>query len=200
MAYEPAGMAEKLGNRYEGRWVAKQLLALINEGIKSVTVELIGTNEQGVDLLVISKDNISQFQQCKARFGSKESFSVSDIDSYGILNNMKDHFDRDPKNEFAIVSAIPSRTFADICESARNSNDIPSDFYQHQIYEIGKARRDIFNNYCKYLKLNHKDEHDLILAFDYLKRTYIIHYPEDQNTWSDLLYKANILLTGDPES
>jgi hypothetical protein len=200
MAYEPGGMAEKLGNRYEGKWVSKQLLALINEEIKSVTVELVGTREQGVDLLVIRKDNISQFQQCKARFGSKESFSVSDIDSYGILNNMKDHFNCDPKNEFAIVSAISSRTFADICESARNSNDNPSDFYKYQIYEIGKLRRDVFDDYCKYLKLNPGDKHDLILAIDYLKHTYIVHYPEDQNTWSDLLYKANILLTGDPET
>ena len=26
MAFEPGGLADKLGNRYEGRWVAKQLL------------------------------------------------------------------------------------------------------------------------------------------------------------------------------
>ena len=31
MAFEPGGRADKLGNRYEGRWVAKQLLRLLNE-------------------------------------------------------------------------------------------------------------------------------------------------------------------------
>lgn len=41
MAFEPGGMANKLGNRYEGRWVAKQLLRLLNEEIESVTVNLI---------------------------------------------------------------------------------------------------------------------------------------------------------------
>ena len=41
MAFESGGMANKLGNRYEGRWVAKQLLRLLNEEIHSVIVELI---------------------------------------------------------------------------------------------------------------------------------------------------------------
>ena len=40
MAFEPGGMAEKLGNRYEGRWVAKKLLELLDEQVKSVTVEI----------------------------------------------------------------------------------------------------------------------------------------------------------------
>ncbi len=51
-------MADKLGNRYEGRWVAKQLLRLLNEDIKSVTVELIGPDEEGVDLLVVKEDGV----------------------------------------------------------------------------------------------------------------------------------------------
>jgi hypothetical protein len=41
MGFEPGPMADKLGNRYEGRWVAKQLLRLLNEDIQSVTVELM---------------------------------------------------------------------------------------------------------------------------------------------------------------
>lgn len=31
MGFEPGGRADKLGNRHEGRWVAKQLLRLLNE-------------------------------------------------------------------------------------------------------------------------------------------------------------------------
>ena len=73
MAFETGGMSEKLGNRYESRWVAKQLLRLLNEEIKSVTVELIGPDERGVDLLVVDKDGVRQLQQCKARCGGRES-------------------------------------------------------------------------------------------------------------------------------
>ncbi len=53
MGFEPGGMGDKLGNRYEGRWVAKQLLRLLNEEVLSVTIELIGPDERGVDLLVV---------------------------------------------------------------------------------------------------------------------------------------------------
>jgi hypothetical protein len=37
-------------------------------------------------------------------------------------------------------------------------------------------------------------------AFDYLRRTYINLYPDDQNTWEDLLADAGYLLTGEPET
>jgi len=83
MAFEPGGMSEKLGNRYEGRWVAKQFLWLLNEEIQSVTVELIGPDERGVDLLVVEKDGTRQLQQCKARCGSRGGVVNSRLKKYG---------------------------------------------------------------------------------------------------------------------
>jgi hypothetical protein len=148
MAFEPGGMAEKLGNRYEGRWVAKQLLRLLNEKIKSVTVELIGPDEQGVDLLVVNKDGNPQLQQCKARCKSSEYWSISALK--GILDNLKDHLSRDRNNEFALVTAIPAQTFADIRESSKNSNDNPGDFFQYQkgqdVVVHGAARKGIVHD------------------------------------------------------
>lgn len=85
MAFEPGGMSEKLGNRYEGRWVAKQLLRLLNEKIRSVTVELIGPDEPGVDLLVVGKDGVRQLQQCKARYGGREFWTISALREKGIF-------------------------------------------------------------------------------------------------------------------
>ena len=108
MAFEPGGMADKLGNRYEGRWVAKQLLRLLNEEIQSVTIELIGPNEQGVDLQIVNKNGIRQLQQCKARLGNSENWSVTDLKNKGILTNLKNHLARDSQQEFALISPIPS--------------------------------------------------------------------------------------------
>jgi len=199
MGFEPGGMAEKLGNRYEGRWVVKQLLRLLNEEIKSVTVELIGPDEQGVDLLVVKKDGARQLQQCKARFGSRESWSIAALRSTGILGHLKDHLSRDPKQEFAFVSAIPARTFGDICDSARNSDDSPKDFFQFQIQQVGEDRRRVFQDFCDALELDPNRESDLETAFEYLKRTYIELFPDDHNAWSDLLTWTDFLLTGKPE-
>jgi len=200
MAFEPGGKSEKLGNRYEGRWVAKQLLRLLNEEIQSVTVELIGPDERGVDLLVVGKDGVRQLQQCKARCSSRESWTIAMLRSKGILEHLKDHLDRDPHCEFALVSAIPARSFADICESARNSNDNPRDFFQYQIEAIGEKRRKDFKGFCDSLGLDTQRDDDLERAFDYLKRTHIELFPDDRNTWSDLLTWTGFILTGKPET
>ncbi len=200
MAFEPGGMSEKLGNRYEGRWVVKQLLRLLNEQIKSVTVEPIGLDEQGVDLLVVGNDGVRQLQQCKARCGSRVSWTVTELRNKRILKHLKEHLDRDPNHEFALVSAIPARTFADICESARNSNDNPRDFFQYQIEGIGEKRRKDFQEFCDALGLDPQIDDDLEKAFDYLKRTHIELFPDDSATWSDLLTWTGFHLTGVPET
>ena len=200
MAFEPGGMADKFGNRYEGRWVARQLLRLLNEEIHSVTVELIGPDERGVDLLIVNKDGSRQLQQCKARFGSREAWSIAALSSKGILNHLKNHLNRDLKQEFALISAIPGQSIADICESARNSNDNPIDFFQYQIQEIGGKRPDIFREFCSALQLNPNEEKDLRKAFDYLKRTFIELFPDNQNTRETLLTWAGFLLNGEPET
>lgn len=200
MAFEPGGMSEKLGNRYEARWVSKQLLRLLNEEIESVTVELIGPDEQGIDLLVVKKDSTRQLQQCKARCGSRESWTVGALLDKGILGNLNDHLDRDPTQEFALVSAIPARSLGDICESARNSNDNPSDFFQFQIEAVSQQRRKDFQDFCGAVGLDPQKEDDLNKALDYLKRIHIELFPDDRNTWHDLLTWTGFLLTCAPET
>ncbi|MDD2815232.1 MAG: hypothetical protein PHP00_05770 [Thiotrichaceae bacterium] len=79
MALETGGLADKLGNRYEGRWVAKQLLLLLDEKNTSVIIEAIGEDEKGVDLWVETKNGERQAHQCKARNASKDNWSISDI-------------------------------------------------------------------------------------------------------------------------
>jgi hypothetical protein len=200
MAFEPGGISDKLGNRYEGRWVAKQLLRLLNEEILSVTVELIGPEEQGVDLLVVKKDRVRQLQQCKARFGNQNSWSVRALDTRGILGHLRNHLSSDALVEFALVSSIPAQPLVDICDSARNSNDNPQDFYNYQIQNVGTQRQDAFSEFCAALELKPDQPDELTTVFDYLQRTYIELFPDDRNTWSDLLTMAGFLLTGEPET
>ena len=148
MAFEPGGMSEKLGNRYEGRWVAKQLLRLLNEEIESVTVELIGPDERGVDLLVVGKNDVRHLQQCKARCAGRESWTIAALRDKAILKHLAFHLSRNPKQEFALVSAIPAQSFADICDSARNSNDNPRDFFQYQIEDVSQQRQKFFRGFA----------------------------------------------------
>ncbi len=197
MPFESGGLADKLGNRYEARWVAQQLLSLLNEKNQSVTIEAIGDDEKGVDLWILTRDGIRQAHQCKARNASKEFWSISDLENRGILFNLKYQLDRDPNYEFVFVSSIGSSNLNDICEYARRSDNNPDNFYKGKIQNQSKEINKCFANFCKYLCLNPNNQAELKQAFDYLKRTYIFVYPDDYGTWHSLLSLAEYLLIGD---
>lgn len=200
MAFEPGGYSDKLGNRHEGRWVVKQLLRVLNEEVHSVTYEPIGDDQNGVDLIVESNSGAKQLQQCKARNASKDNWSIADLHNRGILRHLKFHLDRDTKHEFAFITGVPASVFRDICESARNSNGNPEDYYNFQIQQIGENRRKAYGKFCEYLNLNQNDVADRAIAFDYLRRTHIVLWPDDQNSYDELLGWASVLVNGEPRS
>jgi hypothetical protein len=72
MAVELGGRAEKLGNRYEGLWVARNLLHVLAGEAVSVTVEGIGDDEAGVDLWVSFRDR-REAHQCKRSSAARGS-------------------------------------------------------------------------------------------------------------------------------
>ena len=200
MAFEPGGYASKLGNRYEGRWVVKQLLRLLNEKLMYVTIEAVGDDERGVDLWITRHDGHRQAQQCKARNGSENSWAVSDLHNRGILAAMSCQLDRHDCNEFLLVSAVPATVLGDICESARQSPGDPEAFFQHQIEAIGEGRRRAFNQFCQYLSLDHGQAAGRAAAYKYLRRMYLILWSDDQNSHDELLAWAGMLCTGKPET
>jgi len=199
MAFEPGGRADKLGNRHEGRWVAKQLLRLLMEEVNTVTVEAIGDDEKGVDLWVVLKNGTKQAQQCKARNASKEYWTMGDLKTRDILNNLNSHLSRNDTVEFMLVSGVPFTNLHDICFSARNSNS-SEEFYHHQIKGIGENRLNIFEHFCYGLSLNPQNQADRHRAYSYLKRIRIEVYPDNDNTWSDMLTIVSILMSGKPET
>jgi|GEM_PF-2010551 hypothetical protein len=72
LSFETGGRVDKFGNRYEERWIVKQLLGLLYEEIQSVTIEPIGEIEAGVDLWIRNRDGEIEYQQCKARNANKD--------------------------------------------------------------------------------------------------------------------------------
>jgi hypothetical protein len=89
MGFEPGGRSDKLGNRFEGRWTARQLLRLLNEEIRSVTLEAVGDDERGVDLWIELNSGSKEAHQCKARNRSKESWGINDLKNREVLNHLR---------------------------------------------------------------------------------------------------------------
>jgi len=198
MGFEPGGRADKLGNRYEGRWIAKQFLRILNEEIHSVTIEAVGDDERGVDLWVEHKSGLREAHQCKARNGSKESWSIADLNIRGILDHICFQLERSQNCNFLFVSGVHAALLNDICFSARNSNSNPEDFYKHQV-DCSGDRRKLVRQFCDYLKLNVDDSEDRKKAYDYFRRIRIELYPDTQDSYNDLLTMSGFLLKGEPE-
>jgi len=199
MPFETGGMADKLGNRYEGHWLVTKLLSLLNEKILSITVEAIGDDERGVDLWIVQKNGVRQAHQCKARNGSKEYWDIGDLASRGVLGNLRYQLDRDPTHEFFFVSSVGAELFRSICDFARRSDNNPELFYQEKILKRGQDVQKYFKKFCDYMSLNPAEESDRVRAFQYLNRTYVTLYPDDQGTWQNLLDLTDSLLLGEPE-
>ncbi|WP_428306514.1 NACHT domain-containing protein [Lacipirellula sp.] len=198
MALEPGGYADKVGNRYEDLWVARQLLRVLNEELSSVTVEAVGEDEVGTDLWIVQKNGVRQAQQCKVRNVSRDHWSLSDLANRGILRGIQTQLARDPTYEFALVTAISATIVHDICKSARNSAGDSENFYANQIQAIGEDRRQAFRAFCDYLDLDSDSTDDRYTAFTYLQRIFIEHWPDTNTSRRDLNGLAQVLVTGDP--
>ena len=197
MALEPGGYADKVGNRYEGRWIVRQLLRVLNETLKSVVVEAIGDDQDGIDLCVELPTGAQRSQQCKIRNLNNDKWTVADLDRRGVLSAMRSFLDKAATHEFSFVSALPSTVLHDLCESARASAGDAEIYYEHQIEKVGKERRQVFADFCSRLGLDSTKKPDRAAAFLYLRRIFIELWPDNATTRDDLLQEAATLVNGD---
>ncbi len=196
MALEPAGYADKLGNRYEGRWTVRQLLCVLNETLRSVVVEKVGDDQQGVDLCVELPSSASRAEQCKIRNGNSDKWTIADLGSRGIFTAMKMFLDKSPRNEFCLVTPLPSTALLDLCQSARASGEDPEAYFVHQVQKISAVRRQGFADFCGRVEVDACDPSGRAAAFSYLKRFYIESWSNDLIRRDDLLREANTLVHG----
>ncbi|EGU39376.1 NACHT domain-containing protein [Vibrio splendidus] len=194
MALEAGGYAEKLGNRYESNWIAYQLLRLLQEKISYVTVEPIGDDEVGVDLVIGNNDGSHEHHQCKASSGNSEYWLLSKLHSSNILKNASFQINRGA-TEFHLVSPLSSRIISDLCESALNSNAMPFDFLEHQVKQ-SQEREKCFSSLCEYLGLSVDLEEDIRKAMRFLQRFKIIRYDLTKHNQSELEDKAASMFNG----
>lgn len=132
MALELGGRADKDGNRYENYFLGKQLLLLAEELLKTVEVEPLGEEGQGVEYTVVKPDNTRIYYQCKAANGTKPHWSVADLADHKVFENAKAHILRSDKNEFHFISPLSYKNLDDLCLRARR-NHSAVDFIEHQV-------------------------------------------------------------------
>ena len=155
MAHEKGGRADKLGNRYEDRWVAEQLLNLCRERIQSLVHEPVGEAADDADVLICRTDGVVELHQCKSSNANKDKWSISDLKERGILFRAKKHLDADHTHQYKLVSPLSCQAMVTLIERANNSTDNPRDFYDYQIKAIDNKISDaIEKNFNSFLECN----------------------------------------------
>src|SRR5436309_106889 len=104
MTIERGGRADKLGNRYEGRWVARNLLLVLDGQLVSLTVEAVGDDEQGVDLWLAHPDGTREAQQCKRKNRNKGRWGIGELRIQGVLGHLAHQLRRNVRHRFTLVS------------------------------------------------------------------------------------------------
>lgn len=178
VSLEPGGFAEKIGNRYESSWITYQLLRLLDEKISYVQVEPLGEDEDAVDVIIGNLDGSRELHQCKIGNVSDNAWSIATLQSKELLTKGFQHILSGSKF-YKVVSRIGFRLLEDICESARNSTESSSNFFEYQIQEISEERRKLFSELCIRLGLNSSDSIDLDKAFKFLQGFEITQFNED---------------------
>lgn len=194
MAFEKGGRADKAGNKYEINWVIYQLLKIIDEKIYSVTLEVLGEDERGTDLLIVSNEAIIEHQQCKARNASKDVWEISDLKAKNILQNWKIHLDRDSTRCVSLISPLSCTYLVDLNDRAKNTSGVAKQFYDCQIKNSSKEFNKFYNNFCNEMGLDHSDTNDVARSIDYLKRSFYKQVSEFEiKEW--IIQKINYLFS-----
>ena len=189
MALEGGGFADKFGNSYESNWVAEQLLRLVEEEITSITVEPLGEDETGVDLIVEKSNGSREFHQCKSSHNNSDVWTLSSLEISGVLIKAFNQIQRTDCT-FKVVSPLSFTQLSQLSLSAKNTTPNPQDFIEHQVGQSDK-RRKFFEDLCHKLGLNVNVEIDVAKAIQFLKNFEVIAFSVNSESQRNILGKID---------
>ncbi|SLJ85210.1 hypothetical protein [Psychrobacter sp. DAB_AL43B] len=198
MALEGGGFADKFGNSYESNWVAEQLLRLAEEEIASVTIEPLGKDEIGVDLIIRAIDGHREFHQCKSSNSDADVWTLSRLDQAGVLKKAFYQIKRD-KCTFKIVSPLSFTQLSHLSLSAKNTTDDPQDFIKEQVNQ-SERRRKLFRELCDRLDLDIDKKPDILKAINFLKYFEVVAFHNNSESQNKLVKIAKRLFLDKPNN
>lgn len=178
MPKELGGRADKSGNRFEIRVGIYYLLKVFEEKIDYFILEALGDDERGIDILVGYHDGHKEGIQCKVRNSSKDFWDFGTANARNIFSNWKFHLERDITYTVSLASPLPFPMLEDLIERAKNTSELPNDFYEHQVLTSSKDFITFFNNFCEVFSINPSDSKNLERCINYLNRIHCVHFPD----------------------
>jgi hypothetical protein len=111
------GIADKLGNRYEAKWLVRQLLAVIGGNAQSLRYEGISTDFRGFEF-AIRRHGITEWHQTKIS-NPHGNWTLSALKREGVLLAFKNRLDGDESSYCVFVSQDTARDIGTLAEKSK---------------------------------------------------------------------------------
>lgn len=192
MSLEHGGRADKEGNTYENRFLARLFLQLINEKFKYIQVEPVGENSDYAEFIAVDQDGTQRYYQCKASNGDYDHWRISDLRSYNIFSNAQKIVCADTKNQYIFISPLGYAGLDSLCDRARTSSS-PEDFVNHQ---LTKSLGSYFNLIAENLNLDAGKSCDCAKLIEILAHSHFETYGRSREEKEDLEARIGYMFFG----
>ncbi len=163
----PGGIADKLGNRYEAKWLVRSLMDVIANKAHWLNFESVETGYQGFEF-AICHGEITEWHQTKMN-SPAGNWTISALKREGVLKAFSNRLSADKNASCFFVSQDNAKDFRTLTEKARTANS-------HDQYAkiLSEKQKDSFQQ----LKEEWQQPDEII--FDWLNRSYVEIIPERQ--------------------
>lgn len=197
MSLESGGRADKIGNSYENRYLAKLLLRLTEETYTSIEVEPLGAENDGVEYITTSSDGSRIYYQCKASNGPESKWTFAPLRDLNVFDNARKHVIDSTDHYYHFISPIPYDELDTLCDRAR-MNHSPHDFVSHQL--TNPKLRSYFAKLEEYWSLSRDNPTELTQLVSILSRCYFELVPNSRDYVNDLESYAGRCFIGKSET
>jgi hypothetical protein len=198
MAVELGGRSDKLGNRYEGLWVARNLLLVLAGEAVAVTIEAIGDDEEGVDLWVDYLDGRREAHQCKRKNRNIGKWTMAELRTRKVLTKLAIQLARNVSYHFVLVSCHDAPDLRILCDLARNSGNDYSAFWQTA--ESTEDCRAALRAFCVATTLDPALQAHRQTAYDFLQRSDVRVFDDGRSGRQDVALLARLSVSGNPQA
>jgi hypothetical protein len=161
----PGGIADKLGNRYEAKWVVRSLMDVIADKAHWLNFESVETEYKGFEF-AIARGEITEWHQTKVN-SPAGNWTINALKKEGVLKAFSNRLSAGENEHCFFVSQDNAKDFRTLTEKARKANS-------HAQYAmiLSEDQNDSFQQLIE--EWQQPDE----IVFNWLKRSYIEMIPE----------------------
>ena len=197
MSFEKGGRADKQGNVYENRCLARILIRLVAEEITSVVVEPVEENSDICEFYTVAKDGRKTYYQCKGSNGMNDHWRPSDLQGYNVFSRVQSLLRSDPDCKFCFISPLYYGGLEDLCVRAKTYSSAES-FIKNAL--TNKELQAAFKDCEKHFNLRRDDVDQLNELINTLSRCEFLVRPNNSETIQDLEQLVSIYFFGIAET